>query len=164
MAESGAEVLRRYLGDAIAAESDFMAQLKEFVNSSEDHGLKSAFEQHHKQTEDQHKRLVARLEALGGKASGAKGLLSQLFGLNQKAGTKTGTTESLIAFYAVENSHLAMYEALASVAEAAGDTETIQLARSIQQEERAAAEKIWSLLQPAATGSFRSASATTARS
>ena len=56
--------------------------------------------------------------------------------------------------FAVENSELAMYEALASVAEAAGDSDTSALARSIQQEERATAEKIWRLLPEAALEAY----------
>ena len=59
----------------------------------------------------------------------------------------------MIAF-AVENSELAMYEALAAVAEAAGDSITERLAREIQTEEKTAAEKLWKLLPTAATVSF----------
>jgi len=39
-----------------------------------------------------------------------------------------------------------MYEALAAVAEAAGDSITENLAKEIQKEEKAAAEKIWKMI------------------
>ena len=63
-------------------------------------------------------------------------------------------TQDLIMAYAVEHSEIAMYEALAVAASAAGDTETERLAREIQQEERRAAEKVWALISPSARDSF----------
>ncbi len=52
--------------------------------------------------------------------------------------------------YAVENAEIAMYESLAVAAHAIGDTETEQLARSIQQQEKQTAEKVWIQIAPAA--------------
>ena len=58
--------------------------------------------------------------------------------------------QNLIMGYSVEHAEIARYEALAAVAAMAGDLQTERLAREIQQEERAAAEKIWQLLGPCA--------------
>jgi len=63
-------------------------------------------------------------------------------------------TQDLIAAFAIENSEIAMYEALASAAAAAGDSLTEQLARDIQMQERRAAELVWSLIAPSARDSF----------
>ena len=56
--------------------------------------------------------------------------------------------------YTVENAEVAMYEALATVAQAAGDFGTEQLARSIQQEEMETAQKVWQHLPTAARAAF----------
>ncbi len=103
--------------------------------------------------------MTARLEALGGSASTAKSLLAHIFGLSPKTAQighekEERTTQNLMMAYAVENSEIAMYEALATVAEAAGDTQTAALARQIQAQEKATAEKVWKLLPSAAVEAF----------
>ncbi len=155
MAETSADVVRRYLEDAIAAEKSVETQLQEFAREGENTAAKSAFEQHALETKKQHERLAARLENLGGSVSGAKTLLAHIFGLSSKA-ARAGregqgrTTQNLMLAFAAENSELAMYETLAAIAEAAGDPETASMARSIQEEEKATAEKFWLLLPEAA--------------
>jgi ferritin-like metal-binding protein YciE len=64
-------------------------------------------------------------------------------------------TQNLMLAYAVENCEIAMYEALIAVAEAAGDPDTSELARAIQDEERATAEKVWKLISPWAQTAFK---------
>jgi hypothetical protein len=49
---------------------------------------------------------------------------------------------------------MAMYESLATVAAAAGDPVTEQLARQLQAEEKDDYEKAWALLGPSARDSF----------
>jgi ferritin-like metal-binding protein YciE len=106
-----------------------------------------------------------RLETLGGTPSVAKSFLAHLFGMAPQS-AKIGheqeerTTQNLMIAFAVENSELAMYEALATVAETAGDTITAALARAIQKEEKAAADKVWSFLPLAAAESFLRVTAT----
>ncbi len=100
-----------------------------------------------------------RLEALGGSASPAKSLLAHIFSMTPKTASigheaEERTTQNLLIAYAVENSEVAMYESLAATAEAAGDTETASLARSIQVEEKATAEKIWALIPAAASAAL----------
>ncbi|MDQ2711207.1 MAG: ferritin-like domain-containing protein [Acidobacteriota bacterium] len=159
MAETSAGVVRRYLEDAIAAERSFETQLQGFAKEGDNAAAKQAFHQHALETKNQYERLTVRLESLGGSPSGAKSLLAHIFGLSPKTAQighekEERTTQNLMMAFAVENSELAMYEALASVAEAAGDSDTFALARSIQKEEKATAEKIWQLLPDAALEAY----------
>jgi len=153
------DVIRRYLQDAIAAEKAFETQLRTFAKETDQGAVRQLFEMHADETRRQHELLTARLEALGGSSSGLKTFFANLFGNAPKLGqighdeAEKGT-QDLIAAYAVENSEIAMYEALATAAAAAGDTPTEQLAREIQQEERRAAEKVWDLIAPSARDSF----------
>jgi ferritin-like metal-binding protein YciE len=155
MAETSTEVIKRYLEDAIAAERSFESQLEGFSKEGDNPAAQSAFAQHAQETRRQHERLTARLEALGGSPSGAKSFLAHVFGLAPKTAQighekEERTTQNLMMAFAVENSELAMYEALATVAEAAGDGITAILAREIQEEERATAQKVWKLIPAAA--------------
>lgn len=160
MAETGADIIKRYLEDAIAAEKSFETQLEGFSKEGDDTAAQSAFSQHAAETKRQYERLTARLEALGGSPSGAKSFLAHIFGLSPKAAQighekEERTTQNLMMAYAVENSEIAMYEALASVAEAAGDTQTASLAREIQAEEKTTAAKVWKLLPNAAVQAYQ---------
>jgi ferritin-like metal-binding protein YciE len=160
MAETSTDVIKRYLEDAIAAEKSFETQLQGFANEGDNAAAKAAFHQHALETRTQYERLTSRLEALGGSTSTAKSLLAHVFNLTPKAASighekEERTTQNLIMAFAVENSELAMYQALISVAEAAGDTETVALARSIQAQEKQTADKVWSLLTPAAVEAYR---------
>jgi ferritin-like metal-binding protein YciE len=153
------DVIRRYLQDAIAAEKSFENQLRTFAKETDQGPVQQVFSQHAEETRRQHERLTARLEAIGGSPSTLKSFLANLFGFAPKTAqighdeAEKGTQDLIIA-YAVEHSEIAMYEALAVAASGAGDTQTEQLAREIQQEERRAAEKVWGLLPASARDSF----------
>jgi ferritin-like metal-binding protein YciE len=174
MAETSIDVIKRYLEDAIAAEKSFETQLQGFAKEGDDERAKSLFQQHAVETRNQYERLTARLETLGGSTSGAKSLLAHIFNMTPKAASighekEERTTQNLMMAFAVENSECAMYESLATVAEAAGDSETANLARSIQAQEKATAEKVWKLIPSAAVDAFsritgETVSATSARS
>ncbi len=160
MAQQGTmEALCRYLEDAIAAEHNFENQLRTFAKETDQVAVRQLFEMHAEETRLQHERLTARLAELGGKPSGLKGFLAHMFGFAPKTAqmghdeAEKGT-QDLIMAYAVEHSEIAMYEALACAAAAAGDTLTETLARDIQQEERRAAEMVWSLIDQSARDSF----------
>src|ERR1700751_1028678 len=145
MAETSTDVIKRYLQDAIAAERSFETQLQGFAKEGDDEVAKAAFHQHAIETRQQYERLTVRLEALGGSTSAAKSFLAHVFGLSPKTAQighekEERTTQNLMMAYAVENSEMAMYEALTTVAEAAGDVETAALAREIQAEEKRTAE------------------------
>jgi ferritin-like metal-binding protein YciE len=152
LADTGAEVVRRYLQDAIAAESSFESQLRSFAHDSgDDFEVQSLFFGHAAETSRQIERLMARLQELGGAPSGAKSSLARFFSSAPKLAQATHRPEErlvqdLIAAFSVENGERAMYEALAATARIAGDAITETLAREIAAEETATAEKIWHLL------------------
>ncbi len=160
MRETSTDVVKRYLIDAIAAEKSFETQLESFAKEDDNAAAKQLFDQHALQTRSQHERLTARLDVLGGSSSGVGNLLAHIFGVSREAAQiehekEERTTRNLMVAYAVENSELAMYEALALIAEAAGDSETESLARTIQQEEKSTAEKMWQLLPGAALEAYQ---------
>jgi ferritin-like metal-binding protein YciE len=160
MAETSAGIIKRYLEDAIAAEKSFETQLQEFSKEGDDSTAQALFHQHALETKQQYERLTARLEALGGSPSTAKSLLAHIFGLSPKTAQighekEERTTQNLMMAYAVENSEVAMYESLATCAEAAGDSQTATLAREIQQQEKATAEKVWKLIPSAAVKAYQ---------
>ncbi len=138
----------------------FETQLRCVLKKGDDLEIRAIFAQHSVETKSQYQRLEMRLAALGGNSSVAKSFLAHLFSLAPQA-AKMGhekeeqVVQNLMIAFAVENSELAMYEALAAVAAAAGDSTTENLAREIQKEEKAAAEKLWKMLPTAATLSFR---------
>jgi ferritin-like metal-binding protein YciE len=72
------------------------------------------------------------------------------------------TTQDLMMAYSVENAEVAMYESLFIAAEAAADGETAELARAIQAQEKATAEKVWNLIGPSASDACLRMSASTA--
>jgi len=151
MAETSADVVRRYLAHAIVAEKSVETQLNDFAKDAESVTAKTVFEQHALETKKQYERLTERLESLGGSVSGTNTLLSSIFGFKPSAAHlgregEAHTTQDLILAFAAENGALAMYEVLAAIAEAAGDPETAALARSLQIEEKAATEELWQLL------------------
>jgi len=157
MTETSVEVLNRYVQDAIAAEKTFETQLHAFAGQASDPSVKQLFDLHARETRTQYERLSARLGSQGESPSGVRSLLAHILGWSTRpshAGLdeQERTAQNLITAFAVENSELAMYEALANMAEAAGDNDMASLARSIQTEEKAAAEKIWRLLPTAALG------------
>ncbi len=153
--ESPQDVLRRYLVDAIAAEKNFETQLRGMAKEGDSSAAQQVFAQHADETKSQWERLTARLHALGGEPSTFKSVMATLFNFAPKTAQlghseAEKSTQDLIIAFAVENSEIATYEALATVAAAAGDVQTEQLAREIQKEEERAAQKVWNLLAPTA--------------
>jgi len=148
--DTSVEVVQRYLQDAIAAEKNFETQLQSFLKEAADEAAKTAFQEHLMETRSQIERLTGRLEQLGGAPSTAKNLLAYVLNLAPKFGLsgqeKERNTQNLIAAFGIENYECAMYESLASMASAAGDPDTAALARSILQEEKRAATRIWDML------------------
>ncbi len=159
MPETSDDVIKRYLEDAIAAEKSFESQLESFVKDADYEPAKAVFQQHAIETRIQHERLTTRLEALGGSSSTAKSMLAHLFNLTPKTISlshekEERTVQNLMIGFSVENSEVAMYEALATVADAAGDEVTARLAREIQAQEKTTADKFWQLISPAALASY----------
>jgi ferritin-like metal-binding protein YciE len=160
VAEPGSEVIQRYLQDAIAAESSFESQLRSFAaETGDDDDVRSYFEAHADETNIQIERLTGRLNELGGTPSASKNLLAQMFSLSPKTAQAAHTVDerlaqNLMMAYTVEQAECAMYEALASVAQATGDSATQRLAREIQGEAERAAAKAWKFLPSRAKIAF----------
>ncbi len=157
--ETSQQTITRYFEDTIAAEHTFEDQLRSFTKTGDLEDVQQLFLEHAQETRRQYERLEARLRALGGKPSLVKSALAHMFAF-APATAQVGheppekNTQNLIMAYAVENAEMAMYEAFAIAAEAAGDAETARLVRQIQDEERRAAEKIWEMLPATASAAF----------
>ena len=159
MPDRPGDILIACLQDTIAAERCFESQLRTLAREADDQQLQRLFAEHAEETRTQHERLSTRLEEIGGSPSAAKSFLAHLYGIAPKTAQlardqSERNTQDLIVAFAVENSEIAMYEALAVAAMAAEDPETEQLARRIQEEERITSEKVWRMLGPAARRSF----------
>lgn len=157
--ETSRESIEAYLADAIAAEKSFESQLRGFAEEGSSDRTHELFSQHADETRLQYERLTSRLKELGGDPSGAKSFMAHLMGLSPKVAqmghdVMDRLTQNLIIAFAVENCEVAMYESLIAVAEEAGDRPTAELARSIQAEESATAEKVWQRLGPTALSAF----------
>lgn len=151
MPDNHTDLIRRYLQDAIAAESTFESQLRAFAQEGDDDDVQSFFALHADQTKFQYDRLAARLGELGGNPSATKALSVQAVGLAPKTAQATRsqeerTAQNLILAFSIEQAECATYEALASVARAASDPATESLARQIQDEEKEAANRVWRFL------------------
>ncbi len=151
MTDASTDVIRHYLGDLITAEKAFEEQLRQFSRSGDDDEVKFALASHADETQRQHERLATRRTEIGGQAtSGKSGVAPTLNFVLEVANAgeivEEKTLQTLLVAYTVEAGEFAMYEALATLARAAGDADTEQLAKQIQAEERDAAEKLWRLL------------------
>lgn len=158
--ETPKEVISRYLEDAIAAERNFEDQLIGMSKEADLPEVKQLFAKHAEETRRQHERLTARLESLGGSPSTTKSFLAHVFGFAPKTAQlghekAERTTQDLMIAFSVENSEIAMYEAMAVAAAAAGDRETEQLAREIQAEERRTAELVFAQIPISSRQAFR---------
>jgi ferritin-like metal-binding protein YciE len=156
--DSMTDVIRRYLKDAIAAENSFESQLRTFATEGDDERAHALFRQHADETHSQIQRLTARLEELGDSPSTMKSFMAHMFGMAPKTASmghdeSERVTQNLMMAYTVEHAERAMYEALATVAQAIGDEQTLTLARQIQREEEATAQKVWAMLPIAAAQS-----------
>lgn len=153
------DIIKRYLKDAIAAENSFESQLRGFAEEGDDMVVRQLFQQHAEETRSQIDRLTARLHDLGDSPSSMKSFMAHLFSFAPKTAAvghdeAERQTQNLMMAYAVENSEVAMYESMATVAEAVGDAATAALARTIQKEEQQTAEKVWRMIAPSARRSL----------
>ena len=156
---TGQEVIIRYLEDAEAAERNFEDALLTFGTTGEQNEVKSWFQRASRKAKTQYERLEARLQALGGEPSKGKSILAHMlaFGptlaqLGHEGAEKN--TQHLIVTLGAAAAEMAMYESLAAVSAAAGDTETEQLARQLQREEKQDYDEVWTLLKPSAQATF----------
>ena len=159
MSETSAEVIRRYLQDAIADSKNTETHLNKFAGESSESEAKQLFQQLALEAKTQHERLAARLAALGGGSSIIHGRLSQLLGFGSKTSQVAQATDdriiqNLVAAFATEHGTAAACDAIANMAEAASDHDTAALARSIRDEASVSAERIWQLLPSAVSQAY----------
>jgi ferritin-like metal-binding protein YciE len=158
MTKSIQDQLIKYLTDAHSIEQQALVQMKMAPKIAGDAEIAGAFERHKTETEE-HERLVdERLEALGAspaKAKDAAGAITGIgFGLFAKF--QPDTPGKLVAHaFSYEHMELAAYDLLARVADQAGDTETAEMARRIEDQERAMAERVAGLYDRAVEASLR---------
>jgi ferritin-like metal-binding protein YciE len=154
------QVIVRYIQDAEAAERNFEDTLLTFSTTGEQNAVKSMFEAASRKAKTQHERLEARLRELGGEPSHAKSFLAHVLAMAPTmaqighAGAEKNT-QHLIACIGAASAEMAMYEALATVAAAAGDIKTETLARELQKEEKDDWDQSWALLSSSALASFQ---------
>jgi ferritin-like metal-binding protein YciE len=158
--EKAVRFIKSQLEDAIAAEKSFETQLRGFASQGSSDRIHELFSQNVDETRRQYERLTHRLTELGGDSSPSQSFLAHLAGLSTKVAqlgedTVDRVTQNLIMAYAVVNYEIVMYESLLAIAEAAGDEDTQELARALQQEEREMAQKIWNLISPWAETAFK---------
>lgn len=151
MSGAGKDVIWQYLEDSILAEKDFEERLRELSKSGDDNEVQSVLAGHADETRLQRQRLAIRSAQISDRVlSGSSGFASILSFIPQIPHAieivEEQTLRSLLVAYTVEAGQLAMYETLATLARAAGDLDTEELARQIQTEERDAAAKIWHFL------------------
>jgi ferritin-like metal-binding protein YciE len=151
------EQLGKYLADAHAIEQQAVKLLSKGPELAGAAELAAAYEEHLVETEG-HSRLVQeRLQARGESPSRIKDAVLRVGALNFGAffAAQPDTPAKLAAFaYAFEHLEIAGYELLRRVAQRAGDEVTVQVAQGILAEERAAAQRILSLLAQALDASL----------
>ena len=150
-AGSPGERLLRYLNDAWSVETTLLDTLNKMEQEVIDPQVKEFFAAHRETTAQQRDALGTRLRELGREPSGGKGFFHRLVGgiwegLHRPGDDIDRTVQDLMKGYATEHFEVAMYQALAACASAAGDSVTTELARRHQQEEREAAERVWGFL------------------
>ena len=133
--------------------------MRDFAREGSGEQSHELYVRHAEETRIQYERLTARLNELGGDPSAAKSFMAFLLGLSPKLAQMghdvlDRLTQNLMIAFAVENCEVAMYESLIAVAEAAGDCTTAELARSIQDEEQAMADRVWKHIAPTALSAF----------
>ncbi len=141
-----------YLADAHAIEAQALQLLQKGPELAGAPELATAYEEHRVETEGHQNLIETRLTARGATPSKLKDAALRLGALNWGAffQAQPDTPAKLAAFaFAFEHLEIGAYEMLRRVAARAGDAETELVAERILAEERAAAERIRSLFEPA---------------
>jgi ferritin-like metal-binding protein YciE len=153
MAEDVNDRLNRYLQDAIALEGSLVAGLKDMASEATTPEDAQMFEMHRAQTESQKERLEQCLHARGGHHNKIKEVLNAIgvAATDLLHGGKDApdkAVRNLMQAYAIENLEVAVYEGLYAAAMAAGDQQTARVAKEIQAEEQATAQKVFARIAP----------------
>jgi len=140
-----AEQLDKHLTDVHSIEEQALTQLRRAPDIAGDDVLSEIYREHLTETEEQERLVRGRLEARGLEPSTVKDLAGRAGGVGMilLARANPDTPGKLTAHaFSYEHMELAAYELLALVAERAGDQETVELARSIREQEAAMAKRL----------------------
>ena len=153
--ETATERMIRYLDNAWAVEKGLVDTLKTMAEDVNDPDIRQMFQEHAQVTWQQEEALEARIRALGSEPNGTKGWFSSMMGRMSDLMQVTQddydrTTQNVIKAYTSEQFEMAMYQALESYANAIGDTETAELARTHFEQERQTAESLWPIVSETA--------------
>lgn len=136
--------LVKYLTDVHSIEEQALVQMRRAPKLVAG-GLSEAFERHREETESQERRVRERLEAHGASPSKLKDAAGQAggFGMVLFARSQPDTPNKLVMHaFSYEHMELAAYELLAIAARDAGDSETVEMAVAIAEEEQQMADRL----------------------
>ena len=139
------EQVTKYLTDVHSIEVQALRQLRTAPNIVGESELARVYADHLEETEDQERRVSARLQARGATPSKVKDVAGYAgaIGMLLFARSQPDTPGKLTAHaFSYEHMEFAAYDLLALVAGRAGDLETAELARSIREQESAMAERL----------------------
>jgi ferritin-like metal-binding protein YciE len=145
MPETLEEQLIKHLTDVHSIEEQALLQMRVAPRMARDPELARAFREHIRETEEQERLVRERLEAHGADPSRLKDVAGRAGGIGMVlfARAQPDTPGKLVAHaYSYEHMELAAYELLSIVAERAGDAETVEVARSIREQEAAMGERL----------------------
>jgi ferritin-like metal-binding protein YciE len=152
------EQLTKYLTDAHSIEQQALAQMRVSPELAGDPQLAEAFTRHCHETVEHERAVRERLAARGASPAKLKDLLGTLTGKGFVvfARAQPDTPGKLVVHgFSYEHMELAAYEMLAHVAELAGDSESVAMARGIAAQESAMAERLEASFDRAVDASLR---------
>jgi ferritin-like metal-binding protein YciE len=150
--------LVKHLTDVHSIEEQALVQMRRAPDLAGTPRLAEACAEHLEETERQRQKVHARLAARHAEPSSLKDLVAQGlgFGMVLFARVNSDTTGKLVNHaYSDEHMELAAYELLARVAERAGDTATVEIAREIAAEEEAMAIRLEACFDEAVAASLQ---------
>lgn len=158
--ENANEKLIRYLQDAHAAEVGIRKLLSGYADDTDNPTLKALFTEHVQLTRTHEDRIAQCLRNYNQEPSGGKGffnsLMSKIAEMVQSGhDDEDKNTQFLIKAYAAEHLECGMYESLIAFAGAVGDEKVVEVAKSIQAEEKATADRIWPMIREFAVSAVK---------
>jgi ferritin-like metal-binding protein YciE len=158
MSDSSEQQLVKYLADAHSVEKQALTQMRRAPGIADAEPLAAAYRQHLVETEGHEELIRARLHAHGAEPSRAKDLAGQAggWGMLLFARVQPDPPGKLTAHaFSYESMEVATHALLGVAAEAAGDEETLTVARQIGAEEERMAERLAGLFDVAVEASLR---------
>ena len=151
------EQLTKYLTDVHSIEEQALVQMRAAPKLTDDQAISSAFARHLTETEEHEKAVRECLERRGETPNRAKdviaGIIGQGFGAVAKA--QPDTPGKLVAHaYSYEHMEEAAYELLGLLAERLADSDVVELARRIENQEQEMAGRLERLFDVAVDASL----------